>query len=252
MLVISVLIPWHGCYESNYLPLGRCSVLLYPMLKKQKILRAATVLFIAGPFLTICGTASSSSQWPQFRGPNSSGVAPQANPPVKISLTNGLLWKTEVPWSPSSPCIWGEKIFLSTFADGELQTRCYDRSNGRLLWNKGIKAAKLETFHNTEGSPAASTPATDGRHVVSYFGSFGVICYDFQGNEIWRHALPVASSGGGFGTGTSPVIAAKRVLLNRDQDQDSSLLALDLRTGKILWEAARPDAYGSFGTPILC
>jgi outer membrane protein assembly factor BamB len=61
----------------------------------------------------------------------------------------------------------------------------------------------------------------------------------------------VAQSTGGFGSGTSPIISGKLVLLNRDQDEKSSLLAVDLNTGKTAWEAARPEAIGSFGTPIV-
>ena len=215
--------------------------------KQQPLL----LILIAGSVLASCGDASAASNWPQFRGPNSSGVAADARPPVHFSLSNGVLWKVEVPWSPSSPCLWDDRIFLTTYADEQLQTRCYDRRNGQLLWAKGIKTDKLETFHRTDGSPAASTPATDGRHVVSYFGSFGVVCHDFKGKELWRHSLPVAMSSGGFGSGTSPVIAGKRVLINRDQDQNSSLFALDLATGKTVWEAPRPDAWGSLGTPII-
>jgi len=221
------------------------------MLGILTMLRPLSAILIASGALASGCAASAASNWPQFRGPNSSGVAADARPPVHINLTNGVLWKVEVPWSPSSPCIWGERIFLTTYADEQLQTCCYDRRNGQLLWAKGIKPDKLETFHRTDGSPAASTPATDGRHVVSYFGSFGLICHDFKGNELWRHSLPVAMSSGGFGSGTSPVIAGKRVLILRDQDQNSSLLALDLATGKTVWEAARPDAWGSFGTPII-
>jgi len=201
--------------------------------------------------ISVSTSVLSSPQWPQFRGPNASGVSADAKPPINISPTNGVLWKVEIPWSPSSPCIWGDRIFLSTFADGELQTQCYDRSSGSLLWVQGLKPDKLETFHNSEGSPAASTPATDGRRVVTYFGSFGFVCHDLKGKELWRHPLPIAMSGGGFGSGTSPIIVGKLVLLNRDQDQNSLLMALDLTTGKTVWESPRPDMTGSFGTPIL-
>ena len=195
--------------------------------------------------------AASQDNWPEFRGANCSGVSATARPPIKISPTNGVKWKVEVPWSPSSPCVWGDRILLTTYSDGELQTRCYSTKDGALVWSKGIKPEKLETFHRTEGSPAASTPATDGRHVVCYFGSFGLVCYDFAGKEVWRHPLPLALSGGGFGTGTSPIIFHDRVLLNRDQDQNSLLMALDLASGKTVWETPRPDAAGSFGTPIV-
>ena len=189
--------------------------------------------------------------WPQFRGPNCSGVALQARPPVHISPTNSVLWRIEAPWSPSSPCIWGDRIFLTAFVGDQLQTRGYDRRNGQLLWSAGVKATKLEAFNQTENSPAAPTPATDGRHVVSYFGSFGLICHDPEGRELWRHRLPVAMSGCGFGSGTSPIIEGQLVILDRDQDQNSSLLAVEVETGKTAWETPRPDATGSFGTPVI-
>ncbi len=156
-----------------------------------------------------------------------------------------------MPFSPSSPCVWGDYLFLTAFADHELQTRCYQRRDGKLVWSRGIKPEKLELFHSTESSPAASTPATDGERLVTYFGSFGLVCYDMKGNELWRHPLPLALSLGGYGTATCPLIADNLVVISRDRDDASSVLAVDVRTGRKVWETARPDAYGSFGTPIL-
>ena len=102
-----------------------------------------------------------------------------------------------------------------------------------------------------KGSPAASTPATDGKRVVSYFGSCGLVCYDVKGKELWRHKLPVAQTQGGFGSGTSPLIADGLVIVNRDQAKGCSLLAVDLKTGEQAWETQRPDVTQSFGTPIF-
>lgn len=199
----------------------------------------------------LAAATTSAAPWPQFRGVNSAGVAAGAKPPAQFGPTEGVLWSVEVPWSPSSPSVWGERIFLTTFHDGKLETRCHDRRDGRLRWARGITPDAIEEHHRTDGSPAASTPATDGHRVVSYFGSFGLICYDLDGAELWRYPLPVALSGGRFGTGTSPAIVGRTVLLNRDQFEYSSLLALDVETGKKLWEAPRPECSGSFGTPVL-
>jgi outer membrane protein assembly factor BamB len=207
--------------------------------------------------LAVLATASTAAQpgpvqWPQFRGVNCAGVGDaSARPPVKIGPQENVLWKVEVPWSPGSAAIWGDRLFINTYHDGKLETRSYDRGTGKLIWVKGVKPDELEVFHRSDGSPAAATPATDGKHVVSYFGSFGLLCYDSEGNELWRRPLPVALSGGGFGSGTSPVIVGELVFLNRDQDKDSSLLAIELQSGKTRWEAPRPDARGSFGTPIV-
>ena len=194
---------------------------------------------------------SSAAYWPQFRGPNASGYSSTAVPPTAIEPAHGELWSADIPWSPSSPCVWGDWIFLTTFSDGALETRAHDRSTGSLLWSRKIKAAAFEPYHITDGSPAASTPATDGHRVVSYFGSFGLVCYGTDGEELWRHPLPLALSGGSYGSGTSPVIFKNRVLLNRDQELNSSILAVDLATGSRLWETPRPTFGGSFGTPVV-
>lgn len=218
---------------------------LTPTISRAGLLAALLCL------LPVLAGAAAPAAWPQFRGALGAGVATDSRPPVKISPTESVLWRVEVPWSPSSPCVWGERIFLTTFHEGRLEVRCHDAADGHLRWARPLQAGSLEEHHRSDGSPAASTPATDGRRVVSYFGSFGLICHDFEGKEVWRHPLPVAESGGKFGTGTSPIIVGRHVLLNRDQHQYSSLLAVDIETGRTLWEAPRPDAAGSFGTPAL-
>ncbi len=211
---------------------------------------ALLAVFLTAADNTLAATVgNSAANWPQFRGPNAGGVAAEAKPPVKFGPTERVLWRVNVPWSPSSPTVWGDRIFLTTFRDGALETHCYDRADGGLRWSRPLKPSGVEQFHRSDGSPAASTPATDGRHVVSYFGSFGLICHDLDGKELWRHSLPLAQTAGDYGSGTSPIIVGDRVVLNRDQHQFSSLLALDLATGKKTWETARFDSAGSFGTP---
>jgi outer membrane protein assembly factor BamB len=225
-----------------------------PKLKFTSLLLLGTVLS-GFPTLTLLAETESglkaTAQWPQFRGPNACGVAANAKPPLKIGPDSGVQWKIDVPWAPSSPSIWGDHIFLTAFDDDKLETRAYRRKDGKLLWKRGIEVKELEMFHRSDGSPAASTVATDGRHVVSYFGSFGLICHDFKGKELWRRPMPVALSGGSFGTGTSPIIAGKAVILQRDVRTNSKLIVLDVATGNPIWESPRPGANGSFGMPIV-
>ncbi len=119
------------------------------------------------------------------------------------------------------------------------------------MWMRVVQAEKLEEFHGTEGSPAAATPATDGEHVVAYFGSVGLVCYNTNGKELWRQPLPVADTAGNFGSGTSPLILGDKVILNRDLARAASILAFDLKTGKKLWETPRADAPTSYSTPMV-
>jgi hypothetical protein len=196
-------------------------------------------------------TYAAETWWPQFRGPNCSGVSDTAKPPVEFGPGKNQLWKVTVPSGASSPCVWGDRIFLTAFADGKLETLCLSRADGKILWHRPAPADKLEEFHATEGSPAAATPATDGKTVVSYFGSCGLVAYDFSGKELWQHKLPVIQSPGSFGSGGSPVLAGGIVLVNRDQAGPCSLLAVDLKTGKKAWETPRTDIGPGFGTPML-
>lgn len=209
-----------------------------------------TVLCTATAVLAHAACAAE-AWWPQFRGPNCSGVSDTAKPPAEFGPGKNQLWKVAVPSGVSSPCVWGDRIFLTAFADGKLETHCYARRDGKLLWKRVAPADQIEEFHATEGSPAASTCATDGKTVVSYFGSCGLVAYDFSGNELWQNKLPVIQSPGSFGSGGSPLLAGGVALVNRDQAGPCSLLAVDLKSGKKLWEAPRPDVAPGFGTPIL-
>src|ERR1700758_1084211 len=98
--------------------------------------------------------------WPQFRGPNSSGLG-EGKPPVHFGLDQNVLWKTAVGPGLSSPIIWEGRIFLTEFdrANKELATLCIDRPSGKILWRRTVAPEKIEEVHAI-GSPAAATPAT--------------------------------------------------------------------------------------------
>ena len=107
---------------------------------------------------------------------------------------------------------------------------------------------KIESTHRI-GSPAASTPCTDGTRVYVYFGSFGVLAYDFNGKEVWSRPLPAPVVE--FGTGASPILADGKVIIVSDQDVGSYLLALDAATGMEAWRKDRPEFRRSFSSPFL-
>lgn len=188
--------------------------------------------------------------WPQFRGPNGSGVADDQKPPLEIDSKKNLKWKVPVPSGLSSPIVAGDMLVMTAFDEGKLYTVAYDRTNGREIWRTEARAKQIEAFHKTEGSPAASTPATDGKQIVSYFGSCGLFCYDLNGKELWKVQMPPAELIGEFGSGVSPIIAEDIVVLVRDQKKDSRIYAFDLATGAIRWEHNRKSPL-SYCTPIV-
>src|SRR5262245_7808179 len=206
-------------------------------------------LAAVGVFAAVGLAADKPLVWPQFRGPNGSGVADGQKPPVKFGPDKNVKWKVPAPRGLSSPVVAGDKIVLTAFDDGKLYTIAYRRADGKEAWRAAAPAKRIEAYHKSEGSPAASTPATDGKRVVSYFGSCGLICYDLSGKQLWEYKLPPAVIAGNFGTGVSPILAGGTVVLVRDEVKDSRILAVDAVTGKLKWEKKRRSPV-SYCTPV--
>jgi outer membrane protein assembly factor BamB len=194
--------------------------------------------------------AENSLAWPRFRGPDGSGIAAGEKPPVNIGQDKNLKWKVPVPAGLSSPIIVGGNLVLTALDNGELYTITYNRANGREAWRAKAPAHQLEAHHETEGSPAASTPATDGERIVSYFGSCGLFCYNLAGKELWKIDMPPASTLGSYGSGVSPIIADKTVVLLRDESNNPQIIAIDITTGEIKWQQLRT-SHGGFSTPVV-
>ena len=123
----------------------------------------------------LLGTVEAQVRWNQFRGAGSRGIAAADQPlPTEFGPTKNLLWKSEVDPGHSSPCIWGDRIFLTSHVGKKLATICIDRTTGKVVWRREVEAESVERMHRINNS-ASSTPATDGERVYAYFGSFGLV-----------------------------------------------------------------------------
>jgi outer membrane protein assembly factor BamB len=200
--------------------------------------------------------ASHTANWPQFRGANGAAVA-QEGMKLPTSLEKNIIWKVGLPPGASSPCVWGDRVFLTSFKKKEkiLETLCFDRRAKRILWRRTAPTEHIEKVHQVS-SPAAATPATDGEAVYVYFGSCGVLCYDFDGNERWKIPLPAPKTM--FGTASSPLVVGDVVVLNHDHQPEPFLLAVNRRTGATVWKHAYghptegfPASRETYSTPAI-
>jgi outer membrane protein assembly factor BamB len=217
------------------------------MNKRTKVIGTALLVVLC------VGLAAQANEatWPQFRGPNCSGHAAEGqNPPVKFGPEQSVLWKTPILLGHSSPCIWGDRIFLTGFdkKKKELRVFCFDRTNGKVQWNQVVPAEKIESVHSLN-TPATSTAAADGERVYVYFGSYGLLCYDFAGNQQWGAPLP--SPGVNYGHSSSPIVLGELVILSRIVRNDSCVLAVDRKSGKTVWKESHQRTRGSHSTPIV-
>jgi hypothetical protein len=187
--------------------------------------------------------------WPQFRGPGGNAVALDESIPLSFGPENQVRWKTDLPRGHSSPCIWGDQIFLTGHVGTTLKMICLKRSSGELLWERERVIPKPAAYEHVAGNPANPTPATDGERVVFFFDDYGVIVTDFEGRLRWERRLPSTSNS--YSYGASPVLDEGRLYLNQDGGIGSSWLCLDVSDGSEIWKADRPNAIVSFCTPYV-
>ena len=77
--------------------------------------RVSCITLVAALALSSFGSAAQKSGkvwWPQFRGPNSSGLG-EGRPPVHFGPDQNVLWKTAVGAGLSSPIVWEDRVFLT-------------------------------------------------------------------------------------------------------------------------------------------
>ena len=226
------------------------------------------------------GTAA--QNWPTFRGTQASGVADGANPPVSWDLgkSRNLVWKTEIPGlAHSSPIVFGDRVFVTTaissdanavfrhglFGDVEPSTDlskhtwrvyCLDRKTGKILWEEIAHEGVPKSKRHPKSSQASSTPATDGQHVVAFFGSEGLYTYSVDGKLLWKQDLGVLNAGWFYdpdyewGVGSSPIIYKGMVIVQCDIQKDSFLAAFNVNDGKLIWKTPRSEL-PSWGTPTV-
>lgn len=188
-----------------------------------------------------CLKIASAEDWLQFRGNNSDGIG-TGSPPVFFGPDKNLSWSTPLKPGHSAPCVVGENIFVTIYHQdtSDVGVVCLHRSDGSMAWQHMIKVDELEKGHPSF-NPASSTPCSDGQRVVVYFGSYGLVCFDLNGNRLWEKRMPLAKSFGG--NATSPIIVNDRVILYRGNYVDHYLLCLDKNTGEELWNVPQDEKF---------
>ncbi len=214
-------------------------------------------------------------QWPQWRGPLGTGVAPHADPPVRWSETENLRWKTALPGrGHSSPVVFGERVFVTTAVPfGEpvaprpaldpgshdnapltqawrFEVLAYDRADGSLLWRRAVKEEFPHQAAHESAGFASPSPVTNGERLFASFGSRGIFCLDMEGAVLWEKDLGDMSVKHDHGEGSSPALYGDSLLLNWDHEGDSFVLALDEATGEERWRAER-DEVTSWSSPLV-
>lgn len=226
-------------------------------------------------FAAVPAVVRADDNWPQFRGPGSSGVgADRPGLPEVWSATQNVTWKVPIPgmgWS--CPVVWGERIFLTSVLNtaeseepqkglyfggerGDATTEhkwvvyCIDRNSGDIVWERVAHQGVPAGGRHIKNTFASETPAVDGDRVYAYFGNTGLFAYTHDGDLLWSRNWPAVRIQANWGTAASPVLHEGRLIVVNDNEDQSYLEVLDAKTGETIWRKDR-DEKSNWSTPFV-
>jgi outer membrane protein assembly factor BamB len=213
-----------------------------------------TAVILGIVFASALGQAHSDS-WNQFRGPNGSGKAKDSRPPVELDGAQ-LAWKAALPPGLSSPVLSSKRVFLTGLAKGRLVTIAINKVDGKIIWQNQAPKVELEKVHKAS-HPAAPSVLVDDDRVFAYFGSYGLLCYNLDGRELWKKTVPTPKTL--YGMSTSPIVHGKHLIMVLDNEANlpgsrlsqSKIVAYDKTNGDVAWEIPRPFHRSGWSTPMI-
>src|SRR5438093_1178790 len=135
--------------------------------------------------MTLCAAATCGADrplvWPQFRGPNGSGVAEEQKPPIEVGPEKNVRWKVPVPSGLSSPTTAGGLAILVRDEIKDPRILAIDAATGSFKWEK------KRTSRCSYATPIVwDTP--EGKQIVAA-GHGHIVAYDLKsGDERWSVA----------------------------------------------------------------
>jgi outer membrane protein assembly factor BamB len=208
------------------------------------------IIFLTAHVCIVMAAPAWAGNWPGWRGPEGTGVSTETSLPESWTTNANVRWRIDLPGpGNSSPIVWGDKVFITQSVQKENRRTlmCFNRADGKLLWQSGVTYAEEEPTQ--ESNPYCSaTPATDGERVIAFFGSAGLCCYDFSGKQLWCRDLGKIAHM--FGSGASPILSGDLCFLNFGPGVKARLVAVDKRDGHTVWEAEPPKVDPSEQPPM--
>ncbi|MDV6030161.1 MAG: PQQ-like beta-propeller repeat protein [Phycisphaera sp. RhM] len=186
--------------------------------------------------------------WPTIRGPHLNGHSdeihladawPNHGPPV--------LWRRHLGQGYSSFVAFDGRVFTQYQTLAGQFVLCLDATTGSTLWQH-----RYDDPYELDGMYPGprSTPTIDEKHIYFTSPDLTVGCLNWEGEELWTVDLSqrFESRGTGFGYACSPIIAGEKILLPVG-GRNSAMIALNKRTGELIWKSGDDPASYSSAVP---
>ena len=236
-------------------------------------------------FTIILTCAVHAENWPNWRGPDATGVSPEKGLPVTWSDTENVAWKAKFRGQGiSSPVVWGDRVFVTSQAGASISrpgprlfqggdaaaagerplntadgsgtsflVTALDRNTGKQLWEYELKAEGDLTPVHEKHNLASPSPVTDGQRIYAWFGTGQFVALDMNGKPAWQRNLATeyGKMDVQWGAGSSPILYKDAVILQSYHPASPYLLALDSRTGQDRWKVDGKKGAFSYSTPFV-
>jgi outer membrane protein assembly factor BamB len=192
-----------------------------------------------------------STDWPQWRGPDRSGV----------SRDTGLLreWPRSGPslaWSASqlgagygSVAVAGDRVFVQGMKNRQSVVTSLDRTTGKAVWSVALGSAQ----ENDRGSGPRSTPTVDGDRVYVLTENGDLACLvAADGKVVWRRNILKEFAGRNINwlISESPLIDGNRVIVSPG-GRNAGMVALDKMSGATLWVSKELSDEAGYSSPVV-
>jgi outer membrane protein assembly factor BamB len=191
-----------------------------------------------------------SFDWPQWRGPDRSGV----------SRETGLLreWPAGGPsmvWTASglgtgygSVAVANGRIFVQSLRDRQSTVHAIDAADGRYIWSKNLGAGAT----NDRGSGPRATPTVDGDRLYVLTENGDLACLmAADATVVWQRNILRDFSGRNIQwlLSESPLVDGDRVVVTPG-GRNAGMVALDKMTGKTIWQSKNLSDEAGYASPV--
>jgi outer membrane protein assembly factor BamB len=192
---------------------------------------------------------SPAADWPQFRGPDRSGISPETGLPSAWPREGPpLIWEKKVGPGYSGPVVAGGRLILFHRVGDKEVVECLDAGSGKGRWQFSYPTAYVDDFGKGDGP--RSTPVVAGNRVYTLGAEGMLTCLELDtGKKVW--ARPVNEDyrvrKNFFGVGTTPLVEGNLLLVNVGAP-GAGIVAFAKDTGKEVWRAT--DDAASYSSPV--
>jgi outer membrane protein assembly factor BamB len=195
------------------------------------------------------GSMCVAGDWPQFRGPDRSGVSDEKG--LMTSWPQGgpqMLWSWKGLGKGFASMSVADGLIYTTGVDGKTEYVFAFDLAGQLKWKKDYGPGWTGSYPGSR-----TTPTIDGDRLYVMSGQGCIVCYQAKtGQEIWK--VDTAKVFGGrnitWGIAESILIDGRKAICTPG-GPDASMAALDKMTGQTIWTSKGVSDKSAYCSPIL-